>query len=64
MLTMMKFSVFSDLLVFSDIVDIENICLFFCLFETGSYVAQAGLEAEVLPPPPPECWDYRCAAHL
>jgi hypothetical protein len=33
----------------------------FLFFETESqYVAQAGLELNILQPVPPECWDYRC----
>jgi hypothetical protein len=32
------------------------------IFETGSgSVAQAGVKLIILPPQPPDCWDYRCA---
>jgi hypothetical protein len=30
------------------------------VFETGShYVTQAGFKLPILPPQPPECWDYK-----
>jgi hypothetical protein len=41
------------------------VCLFVCLFvcfETGSYyVAEAGLQLEILLPQPPKFWDHKCA---
>lgn len=34
------------------------VCMFVCLFVTGSRVAQASLELPILLPPTPESYDY------
>jgi hypothetical protein len=53
--TRLTLGAFQSLLLF--------ICLFVCLFETGShYVSQAGLQLERVLPQPPECWDDRDAS--
>jgi hypothetical protein len=33
---------------------------FFVVEAAMGFVAQAGLELEILLPQPPECWDYKC----
>jgi hypothetical protein len=57
------------LLSTSHLLHVEGASFCCCLgvgdvfFETGSqYVAQAGLQLKILPPQPPECWDYTCAS--